>query len=124
MIDRLFKAIERWNQKGMFWPFVHDPTTKKPSVTLLFVYVTFLIAAGSVIASHFELRFIPATLISIMFWVLAMVFYRLRRIDQASIDLKNDSISLGDDTPTPRNGPPNIPRSAAEVAGTPGENPS
>ncbi|MGH7241007.1 MAG: hypothetical protein ACREGB_01785, partial [Candidatus Saccharimonadales bacterium] len=70
-----------------------------PSITVLFAYVTFVLAVGSVIALHFFPKFLAATGVSILFWALATVFYMMRKLHKASFDLKNQSLNLdsGDD---------------------------
>jgi hypothetical protein len=63
----------------------------------MFPYASFIVALCSVIALHWDLKIMPATLISIMFWVLATALYMLRSITRAKIDLKNESVDLEDD---------------------------
>lgn len=82
----------------MYLPYAHDPVTGKPSVTLLFLYITFVMASGSLLALHFKPSVLPATITSIIFWAMSMVFYRLRKLDKASFDLKNGKIEV-EDTP-------------------------
>ena len=48
----------------------------------------------SLIIAHFSITVIPATVISIIFWALAVVFYRFRNLDKAKFDLDDQSISL------------------------------
>jgi hypothetical protein len=100
MFKYFLDLIKKWSEEGMRWPFLRDPTNGKPSVTLLFVYLTFIVSVSTLVASSWYPRFIPPTMIGIGFWSLSMVFYRLRKLDKAKIDLKNDSIDLeGDDKP-------------------------
>lgn len=86
-----------WCVKGVHWPFAHDPVTGKPSITLMYSYVTFMIACASIGAAHYNVRYIPATIISIFFWVIAVVFYMIRKLNKAKIDLQNKSLELDND---------------------------
>jgi hypothetical protein len=95
-VSKIKALLSKWCLSGLKLPFAHDPLTGKPSVTLLFLYITFVIASGSVIALHFKVSDIPATFTSIMFWSLAMIFYRLRKIDEAGINLKTGQVDVRD----------------------------
>jgi len=43
MMDKIKDVLHRWSQEGMRFPFVHDPTSSKPSITLMFFYITFVV---------------------------------------------------------------------------------
>lgn len=81
---------------GIKFPFAYDPTTKSPSVTLLFAYITFVFMMLSLIGLHIYKEILQATIVSIIVWVLSVVFYRLRELDKVKIDIKNQSIDLED----------------------------
>lgn len=85
---------KQWSEFGIRLPFAHDPTTEKPSVTLLFPYVTFVVAVISTICLHFWPSMLMATATSIMFWIVAVVLYLLRKISRATFNLKDKSIGL------------------------------
>lgn len=84
--------------KGVKFPFAYDAISGKPSVTLLFAYITFVVMMFSLIGLHIYKQILQATLVSILVWVLAVVFYRLRELDKVKINLKDQSIDL-EDTP-------------------------
>lgn len=91
------KIKELWKEfciKGMHLPFAHDPVTGKPSVTLLFPYLTFVITVISIIALHFKPSLVFATSMCIIFWALSVVFYMLRKLSKAKFDLDNKSLEL------------------------------
>ena len=96
MLKGILNYIEKINTEGLHWPFLFDPTTKKPSVTLMFMYITFIMTVVSVGAAHFFPSMIPATILSIAFWVLSVVFYRMRRLDDLSVNLKTGAIEVKD----------------------------
>lgn len=94
----MFKSIankwRKWAKEGIYVPFVHDPETNSPSVTLLFPYITFIITVISLIATHFYPDMLQATAMSLLFWAVSVIFYRLRKLDKVKINLKNQEIEL------------------------------
>jgi hypothetical protein len=97
MWAKISEAVSRWCKEGVYLPYAHDAERGKPSASLLFMYVSFVIAACSVIALHLKAGLLIATLTSIMFWVLAMTFYRIRKLDKFKIDLDDKTIELDAD---------------------------
>lgn len=85
-------------EKGLKLPFIYDAVSKLPSVTLFFAYVTFLVMLVSLICLHFFGQILQATIASILVWVLAVIFYRMRELDKINLNLKTGSIDL-EDTP-------------------------
>ena len=94
----MFNSIRKWwvgvSNKGMHFPFIHDPRSKKPSITLLFAYLSFAMAFISIILLHIWVHLVIATVTSILFWAMAVIFYRLRNLDKAKIDFDDKSIEL------------------------------
>lgn len=94
----MFNGLKRlWvegSAKGWHFPFIHDPVTKKPSITLLFPYATFVLSVASLIALHFKPSLIIATSTSLVFWALSVVFYMLRKLSKAKFDLEDKSFEL------------------------------
>ena len=82
----------------MKWPFVHDPVKKSPSVTLLFFYISFGLAALSVGSSSAMLilkgEYLSATFMPVLMMYSGFIFYRLRRLDSIKINLEEKSIDL------------------------------
>jgi hypothetical protein len=87
------KLFKRWSEEGIRFPYAYSGDEKKPSVTLLFVWLTGMLALGSTLALNF-VDTLQAALTSIIFWVLSMVFYRLRRIDKLKIDLDDRQLEI------------------------------
>lgn len=75
-------------------PHALDQATKKPSARLLWAYITFLIAALSVISLHFWPQLFIATCTSIAFFSLCTVFYMLKGLSSFKADLDDKSIEL------------------------------
>lgn len=94
-ISQLWKS---WSEDGLRWPFVHDPVTNKPSITIMFPYITFVLMFISIILLHLKPGLIIATSVTIVVWVLSVVFYMIRKLHKASIDLDDQSISLERDS--------------------------
>lgn len=98
MLKKLSEHWSRWSTKGMEWPFVHDPVKGKPSVTLLFFYITFCLTTLAISASSTMLiikgSYLQATMMPMLAWFSAFVFYRLRRLDSVKINLAEKSVEL------------------------------
>jgi len=85
---------KKWCEEGLRWPYLHDPVSKKPSVTLMFLYITFMIMVMSLILLHFFNSLLIATGTSIVAWALATVFYMIRKVTKAKFDLTEKSFEL------------------------------
>ena len=79
---------------GLFFWYANDATTGKPSVTLFMAYVSFILACGSLVALHFKETLLTATSMSFVFTGMMIIFYMIREINKASINLKDKSINL------------------------------
>lgn len=94
-------AIQRWAKRGAYWPFVHDPQSGEPSVTLMFFYIAFVLAISTItVSSIMQLLkgdLVMATVMPTMLLLLGFVFYRLRTLDQVKIDLDDKQIELSSD---------------------------
>jgi len=93
-MNKLFKLWEKWSTKGLHFPYAHDPVSKKPSITLMFPYITFVTSVISLILLHIWPSLIIATSVSIFFWAISVVFYMLRKLSKAKIDLNDQTIDL------------------------------
>lgn len=76
--------------------FIKDPKSNIQSATLTFAVASFILSIVSIILSHKFLNSIPATILSILLFTLCMFFYRLRRIDEFSVNLKTGEVSAKD----------------------------
>ena len=85
---------KKWCEDGIRWPYLHDPVSKKPSITLLFPYITFVAAMISLILLHFWPSLILATTTSIVMWFAATIFYMMRKLSKAKFDLNSKSFEL------------------------------
>lgn len=95
----MLKFWENWSKSGMQWPLAYDPVSQLPSLTLTCSYVSFILAFVSVIFLHIypQTMFVP-TSTAITFWFLSTMFYLLRKITRAKVDLKDKSVDLEGDT--------------------------
>ncbi len=94
MLEKIKQFIKDACLKGLHLPFLHDPVSGKPSITLMFPYATFALSLASVIVLHFRSEVLPASLVSISFWSLSVIFYMIRSIQKAKIDLDDKSLEL------------------------------
>lgn len=98
-MDKIKSFFKFASEQGLRLPFVYDAVSGKPSVTLLFTYITFILAMTSVIAFHFVDSLLSPAITSISFFALCTVFYLLRRLTKFKVDLDDRSIDLeGEDT--------------------------
>ena len=95
---KLSERIEKACKQGLRFPFLHDPVSKQPSVTLLFAYVSFILVLISIVCLHFYAQIQSASLVSILFFVICMVFYRLRKLDSVAVNLKSGEVALKGDS--------------------------
>lgn len=96
MLESIKSFINRANEEGLRLPFARDAANGKPSVTLLFAYISFVLAICANI--YFILKDPQmGTILSITTWAIALVFYRLRSLDHVKFDLDDKSIELDGD---------------------------
>jgi hypothetical protein len=94
MLRAILCIIKSASTPGLFVPMIRSDKSGGPSVTLTFAYVTFIIAVVSVIYNHLVDGLLTATITSIIFWALAVVLYRLGKLDKAKFDLENKTLEL------------------------------
>jgi hypothetical protein len=97
MLKHIKSSLKNAIENGIPFPHAYDPVPKKPSFRLLCAYTSFLVATASVVALHF----VPvetATWTAIGFYGLCMVFYMLKRLTSAKIDLDDRSLELSDNS--------------------------
>lgn len=96
--ENIKKTWHIWGTEGMKWPFAYDPVKQKPSVTLLFFYISFCLAASAVSVSSIMLvlkgDYLIATFMPMLMMYSGFIFYRLRRLDSVKINLAEKSIDL------------------------------
>lgn len=94
MWKKFLAYYEEKSKTGINFFFANDPTEKKPSSTLFYAYISFWISVFSLIALHFSDKFFTATSMSFTFTGMMIVFYMIRKINKASVNLKDKSINL------------------------------
>lgn len=90
------ETVKSLLEDGLKLPYAYDPTTGKPSITLLFPYVTFLLALAANIALLVKDVF-TGTVTAIIFWSVAVIFYLMRKLQKTKIDFDDKSIELESD---------------------------
>lgn len=93
-MNKIKEFFKMASEQGLRLPFAFDSVSGKPSVTLLFAYITFVLALTSTILLHVTDKVFTATVTSIMFFVISTIFYLLRRLTKAKLDLDDRSIEL------------------------------
>lgn len=88
------KKLQEWAETGLRLPGAYDNKTGKASVTLMFSWISFAIAAISVIMLHFKQFDATATWTAIGFWVMGTVLYMLRKLQKVKFDADDKEIEL------------------------------
>lgn len=94
MFEILKKFFKFASEQGLRLPFAYDPVFRKPSVTLFFAYVAFTVAFFSLVFLHFYHDLLTATAMSFLFAFIMIVFYLIKSINKAKIDLNDQQIEL------------------------------
>ncbi len=76
--------------------FLLDPKLKTRSVTVTFNVASFVLAVSSIVSCHFFPGVLPATTSAIVLFVICMVFYRIRKIDDLKLNVKTGDIEIKD----------------------------
>jgi hypothetical protein len=93
-MDKIKEFVDNAAKTGLKLPFAYDPVEKAPSITLWFLHLTFTVALFGSVALYFKPNLLQACCFSLAFWVIAMVFYRMRKLDKVKLDLNNKSIEI------------------------------
>lgn len=105
-------ALDRWAKRGMHWPFVFDPVAGQPSVTLMFFYIGYMLAASVMLVSSILLLvkgdYLQATFMPTMLALMSFVFYRLRKLDTVKFDLDDQEIELSSNNDEESEGNSNV----------------
>jgi len=94
MLKSLSEFINSLSKNGVHFIYAVDPETQKPSVTLFFAYVTYLVCLFSIAFLFFKPDVLSPAIVSITVWVISFVLYRMRRLDKLKVDLDDRSIEL------------------------------
>lgn len=97
MLDKIKQFVRNANKFGLPLPMARDSVTNLPSVTLLAFYFGLCLSVSSLIAYHFEDSLLGATGMTLLFFVMTYVMYKLRQLDKFKLDIKNQSIELEDE---------------------------
>jgi hypothetical protein len=93
MLNKLKNVFKLAIESGLPLPHAYDPVPKEPSFRLLCAYISFVLATVSVVALHFVPVSI-ATWTAIGFYALCMIFYMLKKLSKAKVDLDDRSFEL------------------------------
>ena len=94
----MLETVKNWYNdikvNGIKFFYAYDAAEKKASSTLFYAYIAFYLAVGSVIALHFSEKLLTASIVSLVFWAIAVIFYMLRKISKAKVNLQDKSFDL------------------------------
>lgn len=98
MFNKLKEIVKDGLENGFRLPSAKDGESGKPSVTLWFAHVSFTVAMAGTIYFLATGDTLHSVLTAIGFWTIAMIWYRLRRLDSVKIDLRDQEIELNIDS--------------------------
>lgn len=94
---RLLEVLKTWFKEEIYLPVARDSEANVPSTLLFFVYISFIMASGSIVLYHLDDKLLIQTSITVLFFVLCTVLYKLKNLTKAKIDLDDRSIDLESD---------------------------
>jgi len=92
VLENLKNLFKKWNEVGINIPVANDQGI--PSLTMFFAYVSFLAVLASLIYIHIFPDKILPTIASISVWVIALVIYKMRKLDKFKFNLQEKSFEL------------------------------
>lgn len=93
-MNEIKTILAKWSDSGIKFPYAYDGSTGQPSITLLFAYLTFVVALVGNISVYFNPNLLTASINSSVLWVVAFVLYRMRKLDNVKFDLDDRSFEL------------------------------
>lgn len=93
ILQTIKEQFKEWNSVGMNIPMGNDGADK-PSVTLFFAYISFIALMASLVYLHFNPNNMTPTLIATLVWSIALLIYRMRKLDRVKFDLDDKSFEL------------------------------
>lgn len=94
MLEFLSNTWKKWCESGIRLPYAFDPETNKPSITLMFYWITSFLSIISLMLLHTKVVEYKATGTALVFVLMAFIMYRLRKLDKVKIDVDDQSIEL------------------------------
>ncbi len=93
-MNTMIRIIKNWSERGIKLPYAYDAISEKPSITLLFNWLYSVALLISIIALHQAETPLTASLFTLGVWALSTIFYMLRKLTSAKVDLDDKSIEL------------------------------
>ena len=93
MFKKFISWLEENRDYGVTVFLAYDPISQKPSITLLMTYVSFLLAIGSTVLLHAQ-SLLMGTIASLMLATIMTIFYLIRSLNKAKINLEEKSFEL------------------------------
>jgi hypothetical protein len=94
ILDTLKTWYKDKSLNGINFFYANDKSTKQPSSTLFYAYVSFGCSVISLVVLHFKPSLLPVTGMAFFLYGLSVVFYMIRKINKASVSLKDQSFNL------------------------------
>ncbi len=100
-MQKIIQFFKYSSEQGLRLPSAYDNDKPGPSASLLFAHLANTVAIGGIITLIVK-DTLQGTIAAIMYSVLMIVFYLMRRIKSFNVDLDDKQISMesGNDEPT------------------------
>jgi hypothetical protein len=72
--------------------FIRDPKIKEKSVSVTILVISFVLCLSSLVSSHFFAQCLPASVLSLLLFAFSYFMYRMRKIDDFSLNLKTGEV--------------------------------
>lgn len=98
-MNTLITIIRNWSERGVRLPYAYDAISEKPSITLLFLWLYSVALLISIINMHVNAEPLTAGIFTATVWALSTIFYMLRKLTSAKVDLDDKSFELENSSP-------------------------
>lgn len=93
MINKLIQILKHSSTEGSYFPSAYDADKKAPSVTLYFAHLANFISIASICILVYR-DTLSGTIAAIIYSVITMVLYLMRRVTGFKADLDDRSIEI------------------------------
>ena len=93
MLNKLINLLKYYSTHGVDLPMAYDKDKQGPSITMFFAYLANLLALVSIITLLIKDP-VSGTISSLLYAVIMMVLYIMRKITKFKVDLDDKNIEL------------------------------
>lgn len=94
MFEKIKQILEFSSKNGWYLPSAYDQSSQGPNIALLYSHLTFCLTFVFCMLLGYDGKFLTAAVTSMIFWVVATVFFLIKRLKTFKADLDDKSIEL------------------------------